>query len=290
MACLSFMTIFETYHYVAERLKGADIPEPEIESALILDHVLHLSRSQLFLRGSNPLPDNALQRIEGIVARRLTREPLAYILGEKEFWSRSFRVTPDVLIPRPETEQVIEAVLNEVGPSRNAGLKILDLGVGSGIISVILALELPKSTVFGVDSSCGALHVARDNAQCHGVADRAHYLCGDWLDPIKPGSSFDLIVSNPPYIATDELGNLQPELGFEPRQALDGGSDGLMAICRIARDAASLLQSGGRLFMEIGADQEKGLLELFATRPDFHDLEVLRDYAGQPRIFKARRR
>jgi len=280
----------ELYQSGVSRLKEADIEDAEIESSLLLGHLLNLSRAQIFLH-EEQLADSVIQDFEHYLSRRLTREPLSYILGEQEFWSLPFYVNRDVLIPRPETELLLEIVLQVLkGEEQELSDRVLDMGTGSGVIPIVLALELPQALVCTLDISYAAQVVARKNAARHGVQDRVSFITSDWLAGIRRTPLFDLVVTNPPYVARESFESLQPEVSlFEPRLALDGGPEGKEVISRFAGDVAAVLKPGGRFFMEIGADQSHFVMDLFSSFPEFDGLTVYEDYAGLPRIFHARR-
>ncbi len=226
-----------------------------------------------------------------VLDRRCLREPLQYIFGSLEFWSREFAVSPDVLVPRPETEFLLEHALAMVrqgsGPPRLA----LDLCTGSGIIAVILALEL-SCPVLAVDCSPAALAVARRNVLRHRVGDRVMLFCADLFSALPTRPCLDLVLSNPPYVAERELETLEPEVRqWEPRIALAGGPDGLDVIRRIAAGCAACLRPGGWLFMEIGYDQGQAVSDLFSSPGlGFVDVAVLPDLGGRPRVLQARKR
>jgi release factor glutamine methyltransferase len=292
-------TVFEN---AVQRLKQAGIPEPEFEVSLLLSHVLKMERTAVLLAGEKFLDEAKLAAFEKNVSRRVAREPLAYIIAEKEFWSRSFRVSEDVLIPRPETEILLEktlAVLKSKEGSSEQTLKILDLGTGSGVIAIIMALELTAAKVTAIDYSYKALKVARHNAKKHAVADRIDFINCDWFAGIAARAEFDAVISNPPYIAREVLakpfgksrGSLQPEVGdFEPGLALDGGERGIRAISRIAAELGKVLKPGGWFFMEIGADQKKEVLAIIKRTAAYDSIEIFNDYAGLPRVLQARKR
>ncbi|MDA8165733.1 MAG: peptide chain release factor N(5)-glutamine methyltransferase, partial [Desulfobacteraceae bacterium] len=231
----------------------------------------------------------AQNRVDELLARRLRREPLAYILGEWEFWSLPFEVTPAVLIPRPETELLVETALEALKPA-SGPLRLLDLGTGSGIIPVVLARELPLASVYSLDCSLAALTVAARNAKRNGVGGRVRFVASDWLAGIRRQPVFDAVVSNPPYIDCQAVPGLQPEVrDFEPHLALNGGQGGLEIIARLCGEIAGVLKPGGRLFMEIGFDQGETAAALFAAAGEYDDIRVRRDYAGHPRVLEARR-
>lgn len=284
------MKTLDLYQSGVKRLNQADVPDAEIEVSLLLGHLLNLSRTQVFLH-EDELPAATVQSFEAFLARRLRREPLAYILEEQEFWSLPFYVNKDVLIPRPETELLLEIVLQVLeGEGQEFSGSVLDMGTGSGVISVVLALELDQAHVASIDLSFAAQKIARKNIQTHGVADRVSLINSDWLAAIRPQPLFDLIVANPPYVAHETFGDLQPEVSqFEPRLALDGGVRGEEAIASFAAGLPVILKTGGRFFMEIGADQSEFVMDLFSSFAEFDGLTVYEDYAGLPRIFHARR-
>jgi release factor glutamine methyltransferase len=284
------MTIRELIRQTVQRLQAGSIEEAEIEASLLVGHLLGLSRTQLMLAGEQPVSAATGCRWEQLLARRLRREPLAYILGEWEFWSLPFEVTPAVLIPRPETEQLLEAALEilKTGPGE---VRLLDLGTGSGAIPIVLARELPQAFVYSLDCSLAALAVAARNARRHRVAGRTWFIASDWLQGIRPRPIFDAVISNPPYIDCHVLAGLQPEVrDFEPHLALDGGKDGLEIVRRLSRDIAFVLKPGGQLFMEIGFDQGETAAAIFEGAGPYRDVRIRHDYAGHPRILQAQKK
>jgi release factor glutamine methyltransferase len=238
---------------VAGRLAGAGIEGARREAWLLLAAATGHERAELIAGVDGPLDPAQAARLEQLVRRRLAREPIAYILGEKEFWSLPFEVGPAVLIPRPETETVVEAVLAR-GGARTGAPRILDLGTGSGCLLLALLSELPNATGLGVDAGAAALAIAERNATRLGLADRCAFRCGHWGQGLE--GAFELIVSNPPYIAESEWPTLQPEIrAFEPKAALVAGSDGLAAYRALAPDCARLLAPDGLCALEIGCGQ-----------------------------------
>ncbi len=284
------MRIAEIYQEAVKRLAAANIPDAHIDAALLLCHLLKCNRAQLFLEGGQQVSPEHVVEFHQFLARRLRHEPLAYILGEQEFWSLSFYVSPDVLIPRPETEELLELALATVRKNNLSG-PILELGTGSGVIAIVLALEIPGAMVYTLDRSLEALQVAAVNVRNHNVGDRVYLINSDWLAGIRLTPRFELIVSNPPYIAREVMHSLQPEVeAFEPHLALDGGVKGIESIERMTGNLSRILKRGGWFFMEIGSDQEEHVLNLFDSYKDYDSLKVHRDYAGHPRIFQARRK
>lgn len=231
-------------------------------------------------------PPAAVEAFRALLARRVRREPMAHILGEREFWGLPFRVTPDVLVPRPDSETLIEAALALMG-DRGRPWRILDLGLGSGCLLLTLLREFPAATGVGLEASPPALAVARDNAASLGVAGRAHLLAGDWRQPgwaETLGGPFDLLVSNPPYIEAVAIEGLMPEVGrYEPRLALDGGSDGLDAYRAIAAGAGLLVVPGGRVLVEAGMGQVPAITEIFRAA-GFSAEAPWEDLAGVQRV------
>jgi release factor glutamine methyltransferase len=281
------LSIADLLRGAAESFSQAGIDSPELEARLLLQFVLGLDRAALILRWQQHPPISAQEHFASLVTRRLGREPLAYITGEREFWSLPFAVSSAVLIPRPETEFLLEQVLYQVQAKdvRHA----LDLGSGSGVIAVVLAREL-GCRVTAVDASAAALQVAAGNARRHGVAERINWLCGDFFSTLPPAARFDLLVSNPPYVAVPAMKQLAPEVRlYEPHLALCGGMNGLDCIAHISRRAGDFLYPGSWVFVEIGADQKEAVHQLFTSSPHrYEDVQVKEDLAGRPRVLTAR--
>ncbi|NOX26502.1 MAG: peptide chain release factor N(5)-glutamine methyltransferase [Deltaproteobacteria bacterium] len=283
------MTILELYHDICQRLKDVDIPDCDSEAVILIDHFLHLNQSQIFLDGQRPVDTAVYSLIKNALATRIgSRCPLAYIIGEQDFWSRTFRVSAAVLIPRQETEILVEKVLRTVKPSADREFAFMDLGTGSGVLAVTLTLEIENSRGVAIDRSMSALRVARDNANRYAVGERLYFLQADWYSAVRPGQKFDLVVANPPYVAGDILKDLQPELDHEPSLALDGGRSGMKEIQRIAGKVHEVLRPGGWFFMEIGFDQGGLVLDLFNSFDLYQQVMIHNDYAGLPRILQAR--
>ncbi|MEW6328125.1 MAG: peptide chain release factor N(5)-glutamine methyltransferase [Thermodesulfobacteriota bacterium] len=286
-------TIGSILRRTQEILTAAGVPEPEADAQVLMAHVLGVDRLNLFLNMDRVLSPAEEKALAGLIRERTKRKPLQHILGEQEFWSLSFRVTPEVLIPRPETEILVEAVLNTV---KKQGippddLTILDLCTGSGILAIVLARELPGADIYAVDISKETLSVAQENARRHKVSDSITFLRGDLFAPLAgQGVSFDLIVSNPPYISGEMFPELLPEVrDYEPRLALDGGPDGLDVIRKIIIQSAAHLKLGGWLFLEIGDGQGARVLKEFERRKAFGNVSIIRDYCGINRVIRAQR-
>jgi release factor glutamine methyltransferase len=274
----------------AQRLAHAGIETAHLDAEVLLGHASALTREQLSVSLSRPLSDAHVRHYFELLRRRIDREPIAYILGRQEFWSLDFHVTPDVLIPRPETERLVEIALELAREFFKAQpLRILDIGTGSGAIAVSLAKELPASMIWATDVSGAALKIAGGNTRRSGVADRIHFLHGDLFAPVDEAAGrFDLIVSNPPYIRSAEIDTLQPEVSrWEPRGALDGGVDGLDFYRRIASQAFPYLAPHGAVALEIGADMGKEVANIFAEVANYANVTVYRDYADRDRVIVA---
>lgn len=256
----------------------------------MLSRAAALSVEQLIARGRDCVPSAVEASLRSLTARRVRREPMAYILGEREFWGLTFKVNPAVLVPRPDTETVIEAALS-IMPERGRAWRILDLGTGSGCLLLTLLKEHPNAVGVGFDASTAALDVARHNADSLGVAGRATFVTGDWRHPgwaDRLAGPFDLVVSNPPYIEAGTVDALMPEVArHEPRLALEGGTDGLEAYRAIAAAAPKLVTPGGCLLVEAGAGQAADIAGILSS----FQLAVLpfwRDLGGIERVVGAR--
>lgn len=262
------------------------IDTARLDAEVLLGSVLGVDRAGVFSRFTQPLSAFQCHEFWRLIQRRATHEPLHYITGVREFWSLAFRVTPDVLIPRPETEILVETVLQLLS---QASSRVLDIGTGSGCIAITLAKELPQAELWAVDISPAALTVAQENAQQHGVVERIHFLQGDLFAPLGTAAPpFDVIVSNPPYIARSELITLQPEVSaWEPHVALDGGIDGLAFYRRLVQEGQAHLRSGGRLVLELGAGQYSDVERLIEAQSNLTIETCVRDYAGHERVVVA---
>ena len=257
-----------------------------LEAWLLLGAATGRTRADLMAMSQDRLTPEVETRLAKLVDRRLAHEPIAYILGEREFWSLPFAVSPDVLIPRPESETLVEAALEAV-PDRSAPLRVLDLGTGSGCLLIALLSELPQATGLGVDLSQAALTVAETTAAHLGLGHRADFQLRDWGRGLN--EHFDLVVSNPPYIAEFEWRHLPPDVReFEPALALAGGPDGLTAYRALAPDCARLVVPGGTVVLEIGQGQGDAV-EALLTRRGLTVIQRCQDLAGIERCVIARR-
>jgi release factor glutamine methyltransferase len=265
-----------------ERLAAAGIDSARLDARVLLACVMDLGTGEL-LTAKDPSPEQ-IARYEELLERRLAREPVAYITGEREFWSLPFAVGPGVLIPRPETETLLEEAFR-LFPDREAPLNVLDLGTGSGCLLIAFLKNFPKARGIGVDRSAEALGWARRNAEAHGVADRMAWQEGGW--GAVDGATFDLVLSNPPYLTLAEAETLPPEIArYEPANALLAGADGLNAYRALAPLFARYVKPNGRVIVEIGAGQADAVSRILAG----HGLEIMAvraDLAGIPRSVAA---
>jgi len=271
-------TVLKLLQWTADYFRDKGIESPRLDAELLLSATLEMDRVALYVNFERPLIADELARYREKVRRRADHEPLQYILGETEFWSLPFSVNPAVLIPRADTEVLVEEALKEIDGCSS----VLDVGTGSGAIAVALAHEKPEIKVTALDCSEDALEVARGNARRNGVVERVACLAGD-LNSLPPGP-FDMIVSNPPYIPSRDWEQLMPEVrDHEPRLALDGGDDGLEAYRRIAVQALKILSPGGWLLVEVGIGQAAVVSALFKAA-GLTEVVQRDDYAGIPRV------
>ena len=279
-------TVRRVLEWTTRYLRRGGVEAARFEAEWLLAHALRTERLQLYLNPDRPLSPEERARFRKLVQQRYQGVPLAYLLGTVDFLNVTLQVNEAVLIPRPETEQLVEQILKDhrgCPPER-----FLDLGTGSGAIALALLAEWPQTRAVAVDISLKALKLARENAERNGLDGRVAFVCSDWLSALRPRAAFELIVSNPPYIPTEELPALQREVRvYEPRRALDGGPRGLVAIARIAQEAPQHLPPGGRLYLEIGAQQASAVVELLRQTGAFGPIDVLKDLAGQDRIVRA---
>jgi release factor glutamine methyltransferase len=274
-----------TTRYLAQR--GCE--SARLDTEVLLAHALGCRRIDLYVRHDEE-PDEAVrQRFRELVRRRVEGCPVAYLVGRKEFYSLDFEVGPAVLIPRPDTEWLVEDCLRLARALTEPA--VLDVGTGSGCLAVTVAVRHKGARLTAVDVSGDALEVARRNAARHGVADRIDFRQGDLFAPLQSGSRFDFILSNPPYIPTAEVETLAPGVrDFEPRLALDGGGDGFGLFDRLVGDAPEYLEPGGYLLIEIGAAQEEAARSRIEALAGYELAPTLRDAEGRPRVLRARRR
>jgi release factor glutamine methyltransferase len=273
-------------------LSKAGIANARLDAEVLLSHIIHKDRVWLITHRDDVLDDKNQLDFKKAIQRRSIREPLQYIIGNQEFWGLEFKVGPDVLIPRPETELIIEAALTIV-TDRNKAVRIIDLCTGSGCIAVSLAKELANAHIIATDASEKALGVARENTRDHGAADRIRYLEGDLFEPLKEldiRGQIDIIVSNPPYVRESDLPALQSEVkDYEPLMALVAGPEGTEIAQRIIKHATEYLKKNGALIMEMGLGQSGELTRMTEATGAYCKPEVLKDLAGIERVIVAKK-
>jgi release factor glutamine methyltransferase len=285
---MSIKTIREAYRQASSLLSRNGIDEARRQAELLIQHALGWNRTEFLLRWDEPYPEEKEILLERMLDRRLSGEPLQYIIGEQEFYGLPFHVNRSVLIPRPETELLVEAVMRR-GEQMYAGAddapRVIDIGTGSGAIAVTLAVHRPTWRITASDISEEALRVAETNARRHGVHDRIAWVCGDLLAPwLERGDGkfpFDILVSNPPYIAEDEIGTLQVEVRqYEPYVALNGGADGLRIYDRLIDQLRRLSARPRIVALEVGKDQHEAVMRMLEDVREWDDISVVPDLAG----------
>jgi release factor glutamine methyltransferase len=282
-------TIRRILEWTSDYFRARGVQTPRLDAEILLSHVLEKDRLYLYLNLERPLTGPERAAYKQVVARRANRAPCSLIIGAKEFWSMDFKIDQGVLSPRPETEILVERCLKILEDAPDP--IILELGLGSAAISASLASEIGKATIIGIELSPPALACARENISILGFADRIHIVAGDLFGPIRQGPLFDLIVSNPPYIPTDHIAGLEPEVrDYEPMVALDGGLDGLEPARVICSQAPKYLKPGGYLALEIGVGQETQAMELLRESGEYQDAESYPDLSRIPRVITARKR
>jgi release factor glutamine methyltransferase len=288
-------SVLDVLKWTTSFFDSRDIDSPRLSAELLLAHVLGVSRLDLYLRFDQPLSMTERSRYRELIKRRADKEPVAYIIGSKSFWEMEFEITRDVLIPRPDTECLVESALDaldEDGTSKSSPRRVLELATGSGAVILSLAHRVPDCRFFASDISAPALRVAQRNAVRHALAGKVVFFASDWFTAVKPaGSDFDMIVVNPPYIASGKIEQLSPEIRlFEPRAALDGGADGLRHIRHILQVAETYLKPGGDLLMEIGWDQATPVRDMVKTLEQYASPRVIKDLAGHDRVVHLQKR
>lgn len=283
------LTVISLLNQTADFLASACPETPRLDAEVLLAHVLATDKVGLYLSSFTPVAPKVRDELRALIQRRLKGEPVSYLIGRKEFWSLPFKVGPAVMVPRPQTETLVEEALMLF--SSHSSPKILDIGTGSGAIAIALATELPQATIIATDISAEALSVARENAASNQTSTITFFQ-GDLFAPVDGREAgFDLIVSNPPYIAHDAISSLPPGIrDYEPLLALDGGPDGLACYRRIVAQAPRYLRPGGWLLLEVGEGQSRPLLELVTQTTMFGVPETALDVLHIERVVKAQRR
>jgi release factor glutamine methyltransferase len=280
-------TILKLLEWTSSYFKTRQVESPRASAEVLLAHALDLERIDLYLRYDQPLCNAELENFKALIKRRARMEPVAYILGFKEFWSLDLAVTPDVLIPRPETECLVEAALSLLADGSNRASKsILDMGTGCGAIVLALASRQPQHIFYASDITREAAGMARRNAKRHGLEGMIHFFVGDWLAPVNGKTPlFDMIISNPPYIPSEIVPRLQPEIyNYEPLLALDGDKDGLRCLRHIIGAAHHFLKPNGTLLLEIGCDQKEALQQIIDGCGEYDGVVFSKDYSGKDRV------
>ena len=288
------MTVLESLNQTTDRLRNHRIENPRLNAELLLARSLNLSKEGLYRHLPQPVKEPEKEVLEGLIRRRISGEPLQYILEHQEFWSIDFKVDPRVLIPRPETELLIEQslpTLSEISLKRNPS--VLEIGTGSGAIAIALAKEVRNIFLVATDISQDALVLAKENAESAGVQERIKFLIGDLFGPFHPPKGkapFDLILSNPPYVSRTKINTLAKEVkDYEPRIALDGGEDGLAFYRRVLPEASFYLREGGWLLFEIALGQSGIVSEMIEEGGNFFKPESIPDLSGIGRVVKAQK-
>ena len=285
-------TIIKTLAWTESYFKDHDIESPRLAAEILLCFSLGVQRLDLYLQHDRPLEKNELTRFKGLIKRRIGREPVAYITGEKGFYESDFQIKSGVLIPRPDTEVLVETAIDLLSPCTDPSKpkKVLELGVGSGAIVISLAKARPGHTYYGCDLSFLALETAIENAATLSKTP-IRFFQGSWFDAVAPKERFDLILSNPPYIPTADICGLASEIKLhEPHLALDGGLDGLDAIRQLLDQARSRLLPGGRILIEMGFDQQEGVVAIVKAFFEYEIIEFKKDLAGHPRLVHIKKR
>ncbi|WP_300667332.1 peptide chain release factor N(5)-glutamine methyltransferase [Desulfoluna sp.] len=286
------VSVGEVLVEAARLFEQAGVDAPALAADLLMMHLLETRRAGLVMLKNDHATEGLKQGYEALVRRRLDREPIAYILGETGFWDLDLRVTPQVLVPRPDTETLVEATLELLTQDGLGSLRVVDLGTGSGAIALSLAKACPQHRVYATDRSSAALDVARENARKNNLSDQVTFVQGAWFSPFKATHPlFDVVVSNPPYIPTADIDLLDPEVAvYEPRLALDGDADGLRDLGLIISGCRQYLKPGGWVLLEMGWDQRESVRVLLEAEGLFESIRFFEDYAGNNRAVRARRR
>lgn len=283
-------TVLRLMLWSADYLAAKGVETARLDAEYLLAHVLGVGRLEMYLQHERPLEAGELDAFRPLLRRRASREPLQHILGRQAFRELDLEVGPAALIPRPETECLVQEVLEWAGSTGAAGLTGLDVGTGTGAVALSLLAEGPFARVVATDISGAALELAARNAHSAGLEGGLELREGACFDPVTEGERFDVVVSNPPYVAEAERDALQPEvLDWEPVEALFAGPDGLSVLREIVRGAGAVLRPGGLLALEMGEGQAERVVELIERRGEYRDLRVLRDLAGKQRVVTATR-
>jgi len=291
-AVVPAMNIRSALREAIGRLESVGVPSRALTAELLLMHALNRDRTWLYSHPEDEISPATLDKFHALIAQRADGVPTQYLTGKQEFWGLDFEVTRAVLIPRPETEHVIEVTLDRLGAERkNAPLQIADIGTGSGCIAIALAYELPQAEIIATDISSTALEVARCNAARNNVADRVRFIGSNLFEALREESpKFDVIVSNPPYIPLREAPQLQREVrAHEPPTALFAGDDGLAIYTPLIQDTGEFLKPRGLLVLELGHNSLHSVIQIFEKSSAWNDVRVTNDLAGIPRVISGLR-
>ncbi|MEJ2067445.1 MAG: peptide chain release factor N(5)-glutamine methyltransferase [Deltaproteobacteria bacterium] len=277
-------TVLKVITWTTEHFQKKGMDNPRLDAEVLLAHLLGIDRMGLYLNYDTPLKEGERALYREMIQRRIAGEPVAYIVGHREFWSMKFAVSPESLIPRPETEHLVEEAVR-IGKELRPPQRVLEIGYGCGAVAIALATELTEAQIVATDISPGTRSLARDNAEAHGVGERVRFVIGDLYPPEE--EPFDLICSNPPYIPPGEILHLAPEVrDYEPLTALDGGEGGLRFFREIAQGAADFLVEGGWLLLEMGKGQDRQVAVILQDQ-GFSHIDLVPDFAGVKRVIKA---
>lgn len=276
------LTNGEAVVQIADELARARVDEPRLEAEILLANVIHQNRAQVLAEWKQPISSEQFTVLKRLAVRRTFREPLSYIIGSREFYGLSFSVQSGVLIPRPETETIVEEVISIVHKIDSGESTIADIGCGSGAIAIALAVNLPKARIYAIDNEPIPLTVSVENAHRHRVEKRITFLQGDLMDPLT--DCVDILVANLPYISSGEFDDIQPEILWEPRNALDGGPDGLEIIRRIMDQIPGKVRNGGVILLECDPRQSKKIVREWKDRFPHTSVKIIQDLAGLDRV------
>ncbi len=285
---MSGNSIAEKLNETTEKFKSAGIDTPRLDAEVLLAHILNCRRLSLYVHSNEDLTPEKIDRYDALVEKRLERIPVAYLTGYKEFMGMKFAVTPEILIPRPDTEILAQGIIERLLLEFGEEMTLADLGTGSGAICISILKFIDNISAEAVDISNDAIAIAKFNAKKFGLTDRINFHAGDLFAPLE-GKTFNVIVSNPPYIPSGEFENLQPEVKNEPKLALDGGADGLDFYRRIITDAPDFLKDGGTLAVEVGINQADAVKKLVEEDGRLGEVEFWKDLANIDRVVAAKK-
>jgi release factor glutamine methyltransferase len=280
-------TVREVLGWTKDYFRRKAIESARLEAEVLLAHALRVDRLELYLRPERRLARSERLSFKQLIQRRCEGMPLQYLIGEVDFFHCKLKVSPAGLIPRPETEELVDLIIRDLSKNARYSIQILDLGTGTGAIAIALTRALPQAYALAVDISAEALALAGENAKRNGVHDRVHFVRSDWYQNVT--GTFDLIVSNPPYVPRDQLQILPTEVQKEPSVALDGGPDGLESLTKIISASGRFLHDQGSLYLEIGVNQGAAVRQIIQRTVAYRQLSVMKDISGNERFVRAQR-